>query len=67
MTGRQRAAGDHRRPAASPFGGCTASVDVKRVGPALGEPDHFTGNLDSRLTIEAPARVFHQGPGLRPT
>jgi hypothetical protein len=48
------------------FGGCTASVDVERVGPAPGEPDELKGNLVSRLTNEAPARVFHQGPGICP-
>ena len=45
-----------------------ASVDVKRVGPAPGEPDQFTGDAArTRLTNEAPARVFHQGPGESPT
>ena len=45
---------------------CAACVDVKRVGPAPGAPDQLSGNIESELTIEAPARVFHQGPGILP-
>ena len=29
-------------------------------------PDYFKGSNDSRLTNEALARVFHQGPGNMP-
>ena len=41
-----------------------ASVDESRVGPARGVLDHLEETTAGRprLTNEAPARVFHQGP-----
>ena len=36
---------------------------MSKVGPAWGVPDYLKGKpYESRLTNEAPARVFHQGP-----